>query len=295
MSWRGTTLRKRTRRIPTFCIEPRSVEDEKLQKVLAREGLGSRREIERWISAGRVRVNGKAAAIGTRIGPQDEVKVDGDVVRRAARATSRVLMYNKPEGEVCTRRDTEGRRTVFERLPALAGGRWLSVGRLDINTQGLLLFTNDGELNHRLTHPSSSLVREYAVRVLGEVEPGAFRNLLDGVELDDGPARFTSLRDAGGDGANHWYNVTLEEGRNREVHRLWASQGVRVSRLIRVRYGPVQLPRWLRTGRYSELEGPALGELFKAARLRRPVPRSSVARATRARKRVSRLPARKGS
>ncbi len=269
------------------------MDSEKLQKVLARQGLGSRREIERWIVAGRVRVNGQAASIGARVGPSDEVKVDGRLVRRGSGAASRVLMYNKPEGEVCTRRDTEGRRTVFERLPPLSGSRWLSVGRLDINTQGLLLFTNDGELNHRLAHPSSSLEREYAVRVLGEVDPSALRRLVDGVELEDGPARFTSLREVGGDGANHWFHVTLEEGRNREVHRLWGSQGVRVSRLIRVRYGPVNLPRWLRAGRYAELEGPALTELFKTVHLRRSTPRSSVTQTARTRKRIARLPARR--
>lgn len=147
------------------------MDSEKLQKVLARQGLGSRREIERWIVAGRVRVNGQAASIGARVGPSDEVKVDGRLVRRGSGAASRVLMYNKPEGEVCTRRDTEGRRTVFERLPPLSGSRWLSVGRLDINTQGLLLFTNDGELNHRLAHPSSSLEREYPCASSGRLTP----------------------------------------------------------------------------------------------------------------------------
>lgn len=261
--------------------------------MLASEGLGSRREIERWISAGRVRVNGKTATLGARVEPADEVKVDGALIRRSSGVALKVIIYNKPEGEVCTRRDTDGRRTVFDRLPDLDVGRWMSVGRLDINTQGLLLFTNDGELTHRLTHPGYRLQREYAARVLGDVDQGCLRRLTAGVELEDGPARFTSVFDEGGDGANHWYRVALEEGRNREVHRLWESQGVRVSRLIRVRFGPVSLPRWLRTGRYLELDNSELVSLLKAVGLRRALPRRSVQNGDRRRRRVSRLSARR--
>jgi 23S rRNA pseudouridine2605 synthase len=229
---------------------------EKLQKVLARAGFGSRREIEAWISEGRISVNGKRSQLGDRVTEEDVIRLDGHVVSKTRLAHShkcRVLAYHKPVGEVTSRSDTEGRPTVFDNLPSLRNGRWIAVGRLDINTSGLLLFTNDGELANRLMHPSYQIDREYAVRVLGEVSSETVEHLKIGVELEDGVGRFSSIEERGGEGANRWFHVTLEEGRNREVRRLWESQGVTVSRLIRVRYGPINLPRWLRPGRWEEL------------------------------------------
>ncbi len=228
---------------------------ERLQKVLARAGLGSRRTIESWIQAGRVSINGRVAKLGDCVGRGDRIRVDGRWVpdKRLVAAPTRVLAYYKPAGLLCTREDTFGRATVYRALPRLRQGRWVSIGRLDLMSSGLLLFTNDGALAHRLMHPSSKLEREYTVRVLGKVEEGVRKRLLAGVELEDGLARFESLTDAGGQGANHWFRVTLCEGRNREVRRLWESQGIRVSRLIRIRYGPVVLPRDKRPGQWWEL------------------------------------------
>lgn len=247
-----------------------------MQKALAELGLGSRREVERWVAEGRVEVNGKPAVPGVRVGPRDTITVDGRPVprRRRAPALARVLAYHKPEGEVSTRRDPEGRPTVFDPLPR---GRWLAVGRLDVNTTGLLLFTDDGALAAGLMHPRSGVEREYAVRVYGEVPPGALTRLTAGVVLEDGEARFDRVVDAGGEGRNHWYRVVLREGRQREVRRLWESQGVRVSRLIRVRYGPIGLPRALRPGRWQELDPAGIAALRVAAGLAppptRPAPR----------------------
>ena len=222
---------------------------EKLQKVLARIGLASRRDIEAWITEGRVKVNGVAATLGQRVDRHDAISVDGRLLKREeeTEAVRRVLIYNKPDGEVCTRDDPEGRPTVFERLPRLRAGRWINIGRLDINTTGLLLFTTDGELANRLMHPSYEMDREYAVR--GEVTEEMLENLKNGVMLEDGPAKFTDIQEApGGEGFNHWYHCVVMEGRNREVRRLWESQGVVVSRLKRVRFGPVFLT--------SDLTGP---------------------------------------
>lgn len=230
---------------------------EKLQKVLARAGFASRREIETWISEGRISVNGKLATLGDRVSDTDVIRVDGHVVSKTRIEHShrcRVLLYHKPVGEVTSHSDPDGRPTVFDNLPGLRNGRWIAVGRLDINTSGLLLFTNDGELANRLMHPSYTIEREYAVRVLGEVSRETLQKLLEGVTLEDGIARFTSIVDGGGEGANHWYHVMLNEGRNREVRRLWESQGVTVSRLTRVRYGPLTLPRRIRPGRWEELK-----------------------------------------
>ncbi len=228
---------------------------ERLQKILARAGLGSRRTIESWIKAGRVSVNGRIAQLGDGAREGDRIAVDGRLVpldRRLAPPT-RVLAYYKPAGLLCTRQDPEGRPTVYERLPKLSRGRWIGIGRLDCMSAGLLLFTNDGALAYRLMHPSSRVEREYAVRVLGRVEDDVIKRLLDGVELEDGWARFGSIVDAGGQGTNHWFRVTLCEGRNREVRRLWESQGITVSRLIRIRYGSVVLPRDKRPGEGWEL------------------------------------------
>lgn len=243
----------------------KATDTEKLHKVLARAGYGSRREVEGWIAAGRVRVNGEPATIGMRISPRDVIHVDGKRVGRRARERQavRVLRYHKPTGELCSRRGEAGRPTVFDSLPRLETGRWIAVGRLDVNSSGLLLFTNDGGLAHRLMHPSSGLEREYAVRVHGRVGSASLRALRRGVRLEDGVARFETIVDKGGEGTNHWYQVSLREGRNREVRRLWASQGVQVSRLMRVRFGPVTLPRRLRRGAWEELSDRQVAALLK--------------------------------
>lgn len=236
--------------------EPIPVSGEKLQKVLARLGIGSRRDMEQWITQGRIKVNAVVAVLGQRILAQDAITVDGRLIQGAeiAHCVRRVLIYNKPEGEICTRHDPEGRPTVFERLPRLKEGRWINVGRLDINTTGLMLFTTDGELANRLMHPSYEMDREYAVRVRGEVEDDMLERLKTGVMLEDGPARFTDVQKApGGEGLNHWFHCVVMEGRNREVRRLWESQGLVVSRLKRVRFGPVFLASNLSLGRWREL------------------------------------------
>ncbi|WP_370601027.1 23S rRNA pseudouridine(2605) synthase RluB [Pseudomonas nitroreducens] len=230
---------------------------EKLQKVLARMGVGSRRDVEAWIEEGRVKVNGAVATLGQRVGDRDAIAVDDRLLKREKieEHVRRVLIYNKPEGEVCTRDDPEGRPTVFDRLPRLRSGRWINIGRLDINTTGLLMFTTDGELANRLMHPSYEMDREYAVRVRGEVDEEMIERLKAGVMLEDGPAKFSDIQEApGGEGFNHWYHVVVMEGRNREVRRLWESQGVIVSRLKRVRFGPVFLTSELTMGRYREMD-----------------------------------------
>jgi 23S rRNA pseudouridine2605 synthase len=258
---------------------------ERLHKCLARAGCGSRRAVEAWIRAGRVTVNGQAAKVGAAVSPGDVVCIDGKTVdwERSVAPLPRVLIYNKPSGEVCTRADPEGRATVFDRLPRV-DGRWVAVGRLDFTTLGLLLFTNDGELAHRLMHPSSGLEREYAVRILGQVGDDTLHRLRTGVMLEDGMAHFDSIADAGGQGSNHWYHVIVREGRNREVRRLWESQGVTVSRLMRVRYGPIVLPKGLFPGRYRELDDAEISTLMAAAglaRLETPKPASRPARRRR--------------
>ncbi len=249
-------------------------QNEKLQKVLARAGFGSRRELEKWIAAGRISINGKVATLGDRVGPEDRIHVDGKQVSKLRVATKkrRVLIYNKPLGEVTTKSDPEGRPTVFDRLPRITGGRWIVVGRLDINTMGLLIFTTDGELANKLMHPSSEIEREYAVRVLGEVTQEMLDRLVTGVELEDGKAHFNSVTRSGGEGANQWYHVTLSEGKNREVRRLWESQGVTVSRLMRVRYGPITLPKFVRTGRWEELDEQEMRPLLESVGIEAPKP-----------------------
>ncbi len=260
-----------------------SVATEKLQKVLATAGLGSRREMERWIEAGRVRVNGQPARLGDRVDARARISVDGRPVLASALepAPRRVIAYHKPLGELVTRTDPEGRKTVFQRLPRLRTGRWIAVGRLDINTGGLLLLTTDGELANRLMHPRHQIEREYAVRVYGQVSDAMCRQLLEGVELDDGPAAFESvLAIDSGRAANEWYRVRLREGRNRLVRRLWESQGVQISRLMRVRYGPVELPPGLREGRFEELTDAAIGPLVERVGLS-PSERARAARPAR--------------
>ncbi|MFZ1294590.1 MAG: pseudouridine synthase, partial [Pseudomonadales bacterium] len=228
----------------------------RLQKALADAGLGSRREIERWIEAGRIQLNGRVATLGQKVGPDDSVLVDGRAVRvaRAAASAPRVLAYNKPEGEICSRRDPEGRPTVFGALPRIRDARWVIVGRLDFNTSGLLLATDSGELAARLMHPGRQIEREYLVRVLGEVDAALLARLREGVALDDGMASFDEVREQpGGSGSNRWFSVVLREGRNREVRRLWESQGCKVSRLKRVRFGGVVLGPRERRGTWREL------------------------------------------
>jgi 23S rRNA pseudouridine2605 synthase len=245
---------------------------ERLQKVLARAGHGSRRQIEAWIRDGKITVNGKLAELGISVSATDIIKIDGRSVSTATGPDNipRTLIYHKPSGELTTRKDEAGRPTVFDHLPRIAHGRWISVGRLDFNTSGLLLVTTDGELAHRLMHPSWEVEREYAVRVLGEVDDEVLQRLQEGVMLDDGLAAFTSILDAGGAGANHWYHVILREGKNREVRRLWESQGLQVSRLIRIRYGPVSLPRSVRAGRFKDLEPEELRALYTLVKLDAP-------------------------
>jgi 23S rRNA pseudouridine2605 synthase len=251
--------------------QPQPIATEKLQKVLARVGVGSRRQIEQWIAEGRITVNGEPATLGQRVTAHDRVTLDGRVIPTAGiTPKSRVLVYHKPEGEVCTRSDPQGRPTVFEHLPTLRASRWILVGRLDFSTSGLLVVTNDGELAHRLMHPSSEIEREYAVRIFGEVTPQMLEQLRQGVQLEDGLARFDDIIDAGGSGMNRWYHVTLREGRYREVRRMWEAVGANLSRLIRVRFGNVTLPRHVRPGRFEDLEPEAAAELYRLAGLTPP-------------------------
>ena len=253
---------------PTEPELPEPAAGEKVQKVLARAGLGSRREIERWIEAGRVAVNGKAARLGDRVDDHDRLAVDGRAVDLAPAQEARCILYHKPPGEVCSRSDPEGRRTVFGRLPNLKSGRWISIGRLDFNTSGLLLFTTDGDLANGLMHPSSNIEREYMVRVMGDVQEDMLRRMLEGVMLDDGMARFADIQDGGVDGINRWYYVVLMEGRNREVRRLWESQGLTVSRLKRVRYGDVFIPSKVKQGQWVEMDRTDVKSLYRIASLK---------------------------
>lgn len=260
-----------------------------MQKVLANLGLGSRREIERWIAAGKVSIEGRRVQLGDRITPGERVRVNGRLLTipqsasksgsqadnlatdTASRAESghRHLLYNKPEGEICTRHDPKQRTSVFDKLPKLQRQRWVSVGRLDINTSGLLLFTTDGDLANRLMHPSSSIEREYAVRVLGNVGEASLERMKRGVMLDDGRYRFTDIQrgSAAEDAANQWFYVVLMQGRNREVRRLWESQGHKVSRLKRVRYGTFFIPAKVKVGQYHELKGKEVDALYALGNL----------------------------
>ncbi|WP_238874180.1 23S rRNA pseudouridine(2605) synthase RluB [Achromobacter xylosoxidans] len=227
----------------------------KLHKVLADAGIGSRREMEELIVAGRVSVNGEPAHIGQRVAPNDQVRVNGKPIMRAnTKKPPRVILYHKPAGEIVSHDDPGGRASVFARLPKLRTGKWLSVGRLDLNTEGLLIFTTSGDMANRIMHPRYGTEREYAVRVLGEMDEAQRQSLVDGIELEDGVAAFGALDYLGGDGSNRWYRVTLQEGRNREVRRMFEAVGVTVSRLIRTRFGDVVLPRTLRRGRWEELD-----------------------------------------
>lgn len=241
----------------------------RLQKALADAGLASRRTIEGWITEGRVRINGEPARLGDRVTSSDRIRIDGRDVKLKPRreALPQVIAYHKPEGEIVTRRDPEERPTVFRRLPRPRQGRWIAVGRLDINTSGLMLFTTDGQLANRLMHPSREVEREYAVRILGEVPPGALTRLKTGIELEDGLAKLDVVSERGGGGANRWYHVVLREGRHREVRRIWEAVGCQVSRLIRVRYGNVELGRRLYAGNWRPLTEEELIGLIRLAGL----------------------------
>ncbi len=240
-----------------------------MQKFLANAGYGSRRQLEKLIEEGRIAVDGTRAELGQKVTGKERIQIDGKAVRQSTTQHKHaVLAYHKPEGEICSRDDPEGRATVYDSLPAAPHGRWIGIGRLDINSSGLLLFTTDGELANRLMHPSNIVDREYAVRVLGEVGGDVLDRLRHGVDLDDGVARFTDIQDGGGRGANHWYYVVIQEGRNREVRRLWQSQGIQVSRLVRVRYGTTILEKKLRPGKWQYLDQPQASALYRTAGLR---------------------------
>lgn len=238
---------------------------EKLQKVLAELGLGSRRKIEEWIAAGRIKVNDQIAEIGLRVDQHSRISIDDKLIQRKHTQPfkRRVIIYNKPEGEICSRDDPEKRPTVFQALPPCYSGRWVIVGRLDFNTAGLLIFTNDGDLAHQLMHPSSNLEREYAVRVFGHIDGDKLCRLQQGIQFEDGLARFNRITHTGNQGINTWYHVTLFEGRNREVRRLWQSQDVKISRLIRIRFASVVLPRDLKSGTWRELSRLEIDVLMK--------------------------------
>lgn len=249
---------------------------EKLQKLLATVGLGSRRELEKWISAGRVSVNGSTAKLGDRAETDDRILVDGRPIKIVTDDSPRVLMYSKPEGEVSTTTDPEGRTTVFDGLPRLSRGRWIAIGRLDINTSGLLLFTTHGELANRLMHPSYEVKREYMVRIHGEVNEAMIARLTEGVILEDGVAKFKTVKAQHARSndehisSNQWFRVILAEGRTREVRRLWESQGVEVNRLKRISYGPIELPSFVRRSEFIELDPKQVISLFRAVSLKPP-------------------------
>lgn len=255
---------------------------EKLQKVLAAGGLGSRREMERWIAAGRVAVNDAVASLGDRVGPEDEIAVDGASLPRSARPRNaagdcRVLVINKRGGVIVSRRDPQGRASVFDQLPPLRHGRWISVGRLDMQTTGLLLATNDGALAHALSHPSTGIDREYAVRVNAKLGPEDEQRLTAGVAIDGRPARFSDLRYYDGHARSHWYHAVLMEGRNHEVRKLFATVGVAVTRLKRVRYGPVILPPWLPRGTWEEMARAEVARLRRLVGLPGAAPKRAAA------------------
>ena len=242
---------------------------ERIQKILARAGYGSRREIERWVSAGEILVNGVVAKAGQAIDENDKVILRGQVLKLASKLKTKpqVLLYHKKVGEICSRNDPEGRPSVFDNLPKLSSGRWIQVGRLDINTDGLLLFTTDGELANRLMHPSYEIEREYAARIFGNVTEDILETLQQGVMLDDGMAKFTRIKFEGGDGANSWYHVVLNEGRNREVRRLWESQELIVSRLRRIRYANIELKRALRPGNFENMDIRTMRKLYEIVKM----------------------------
>jgi len=236
----------------------------KLQKLLAQKGLGSRREMEALIASGRVSINGRIAVLGDRVSATDRVQIGKRIIRfDLADRLPRLLLYHKPEGEIVSRNDPEGRPTVFDKLPHLKSSKWIAIGRLDFNTSGLLIFTTDGSLANRLMHPRFEVEREYAVRILGELTPEQINQLTTGVQLEDGIASFNLLIEEGGEGVNRWYRVILKEGKNREVRRLFEAVGVTVSRLMRVRFGPINLPPRIKRGKWLELNEKEIRRLLK--------------------------------
>lgn len=254
------------RKAPEPAPAPASEPDEsiRLQKLLAQHGMGSRRDMEVMIDAGRASINGMIAKLGDRVAPGDVVRVDNKIIRlRRHNRLPRVMLYHKPEGEIVSQDDPEGRPSVFDKLPQMKTSKWIAVGRLDFNTSGLLIFTTDGALANRLMHPSFEMEREYAVRIVGELTPEQVTHLKNGVELADGLAKFEQLRDEGGIGTNHWYRVMLKEGKNREVRRMFEVIGLTVSRLMRVRFGPINLPPRLKRGMLLELDDIEVDRLLK--------------------------------
>ena len=236
----------------------------RLQKFLADRGLGSRRKIERWITDGRISVDGRRAQLGDRVNERSKIKIDGRHIRGdISQTSSRVLLYNKPEGEICSRSDPEKRPTVFRNLPKQRGARWVAVGRLDINTRGLLLFTNNGDLANRLMHPGSELEREYLCRIFGKVDENAIERLKSGIQIDGTWIKFKRIKRQRGEGSNTWYNVVVTEGKYREVRRLWEAVDCRVSRLVRIRYGNVTMPKNLKQGEWTELKPSAITRLLE--------------------------------
>ena len=247
-------VQQRARNLKAQRIDLKQMEPVRIQKALAASGVGSRREMEQWIIQGLVHVNGKTAQLGDRITPEDEVTVRGSSINiKWPDRLPKIIVYYKQEGEIVSRDDPQGRLSVFDRLPQTASSRWVAIGRLDINTSGLLILTTSGELVNRFAHPSFEVEREYAVRVLGELTEDQKQNLLNGVQLDDGIAKAQQLWEQGGEGANRWYNIIIKEGKNHEVRRLFESQGLTISRLVRVRFGPIPLPARLKRGQYYEL------------------------------------------
>lgn len=242
---------------------PADVPSQKLHKILAQAGVGSRRMMEEWIREGKITVNGSVATIGTRVSPSDTIRIGRRIVRwPGTHRLPRVLVYHKPEGEIVSHDDPEGRASVFERLPQVRGAKWLAVGRLDYNTSGLLLFTTSGELANRMMHPRFAVEREYAVRIVGKLKPEQVERLTSGIDLSDGVAKCESVTDEGGEGTNHWYRIVLREGRNRVVRRLFEALGLTVSRLMRVRFGVVELPPRLKRGQVSSLPAGEVKQLL---------------------------------
>lgn len=255
--------------VPTESKKPQRQPPERIQKLLAQAGVGSRRQIEKWIIEGLIHVNGEIAKLGDKITARDDIKLKGRVLKLEGKlqVETQVLIYHKPTGEIVSKNDPEGRPNVFKRLPRLEAGRWIAVGRLDLNTQGLLMFTNDGDLANKLMHPSQQIDREYAVRVMGRIDEAMLERLVNGVELEDGTARFEDIHESGGEGVNRWFHVVVAEGRNRLVRRLWESQECKVSRLIRVRYGSVYLPPGLPAGHHKFLDKKEVKELKRLTSL----------------------------
>ena len=257
---------------------PENAASQKLHKVLAQAGVGSRREMETWIKEGKITVNGEVATIGSRVVPSDLIRIGKKTIRwPGTHRLPRVLVYHKPEGEIVSHEDPEGRASVFEKLPPLRDGKWLAIGRLDFNTSGLLIFTDSGDLANRMMHPRFEIEREYAVRIVGQLSGEQQKKLLRGIKLSDGVARCESVEDEGGEGSNHWYRIVLREGRNRVVRRLFEALGLTVSRLMRVRFGFVALPPRLKRGQLAEASPQEVKQLLAWLEATAPEPRAKPA------------------